>query len=230
MNTMKYFPWLNISKKYGVRLEEIKIDKNGFFDLDKIDKIAKNKNTRLIIEALRLVGDGDACVHTASSWGATTPSAVRCRLALGDQVLGDLGLALQPGQPWLLVHASHLLAGSQSLAHGRDELAVGGCLLLQRPGRQQVQSGAHLRPGHHRIRAGAVAAGGLAVGHISTVKRPSTLLKGPAVEPQKEQRSAIGLPLELMFARCYAVRGHLSAVCQQRSHTRPHVALRCPVL
>ena len=43
-----YFPWLNISKKYGVKLEEIKIDKNGFFDLDKIDKIARNKNTRLI--------------------------------------------------------------------------------------------------------------------------------------------------------------------------------------
>jgi hypothetical protein len=29
--------------------------------------------------------------------------------------------------------------------------------------------------------------------HISTVKRPSTVLKGPAVEPQKEQRSAISL-------------------------------------
>jgi hypothetical protein len=56
------------------------------------------------------------------------------------------------------------------------------------------------------------------------------LLKGPAVEPQKEQRSAIGLPLELMFVQCYAVRGHLSAICQQPSHTRPHVALRCPVL
>jgi hypothetical protein len=28
----------------------------------------------------------------------------------------------------------------------------------------------------------------------------------------------------------YAVRGQLSAICQQRSRTRPHVALRCPVL
>lgn len=43
-----YFPWLNITKKYGVKLEEIKIDKKGFFDLDKIDKIARNKNTKLI--------------------------------------------------------------------------------------------------------------------------------------------------------------------------------------
>jgi hypothetical protein len=42
---------------------------------------------------------------------ATSAVALRGRLALGDQVLGDLGLSLQPGQPWLLVHAGHLLAG-----------------------------------------------------------------------------------------------------------------------
>ena len=53
-----YFPWLNISKKYGVKLEEIKIDKNGFFDLDKIDKIAKNKNSRLITLSHVLYNNG----------------------------------------------------------------------------------------------------------------------------------------------------------------------------
>jgi len=37
-------------------------------------------------------------------------------------------------------------------------------------------------------------------------------------------------PEPWMLPRCYAVRGHLSAVCQQRSHTRPRVALRRPVL
>jgi hypothetical protein len=41
--------------------------------------------------------------------GVTTTSAVRY-LALGDQVLGDLGLSLQPSQPRLLVQAGHVLA------------------------------------------------------------------------------------------------------------------------
>jgi len=53
-----YFPWLNISKKHGVKLEEIKIDNNGFFDLDKIDKIAKNKNTKLITLSHVLYNNG----------------------------------------------------------------------------------------------------------------------------------------------------------------------------
>jgi cysteine desulfurase/selenocysteine lyase len=53
-----YFPWLNISKKHGVQLEEIKIDKNGFFDLDKIDKIAKKKNSRMITLSHVLYNNG----------------------------------------------------------------------------------------------------------------------------------------------------------------------------
>jgi len=53
-----YFPWLNVSKNYGVKLEEVKIDKNGFFDLDKIDKIAKNKNSRLITLSHVLYNNG----------------------------------------------------------------------------------------------------------------------------------------------------------------------------
>jgi hypothetical protein len=40
----------------------------------------------------------------------------------------------------------------------------GGRLLFQRPGQQQVKAGSHLRPGHHGVGAGTVAAGGLAVG------------------------------------------------------------------
>lgn len=53
-----YFPWLNISKKFGVKLEEIKINDMGFFDLDKIDKIAKNKNARLITLSHVLYNNG----------------------------------------------------------------------------------------------------------------------------------------------------------------------------
>lgn len=53
-----YFPWLNISKKFGVKLEEIKINDKGFFDLDKIDKIAKNRNARLITLSHVLYNNG----------------------------------------------------------------------------------------------------------------------------------------------------------------------------
>jgi len=53
-----YFPWLNLSKKYGVILEEIKINNQGFFDLDKIDKIAKKKNTKLITLSHVLYNNG----------------------------------------------------------------------------------------------------------------------------------------------------------------------------
>jgi hypothetical protein len=79
---------------------------------------------------------------------ARTSSAVAlyCRLALGDQVLSDLSLTFQPGQSRLLVHPRDLFAGGQTLARDRDDLAVGGRLLLQGPGRQLVQPGAQLRP------------------------------------------------------------------------------------
>jgi hypothetical protein len=66
-------------------------------------------------------------------WATSASAVALARLALGDQPLGDLGLSLQPGEPWLLVHASQLLAGGQPLAHDRDDLAVGGRLLLQSP-------------------------------------------------------------------------------------------------
>jgi len=53
-----YFPWLNISKKFGVKLEEININDKGFFDLDKIDKVAKNRNARLITLSHVLYNNG----------------------------------------------------------------------------------------------------------------------------------------------------------------------------
>jgi hypothetical protein len=66
-----------------------------------------------------------------ATWRQAQPNsigvALRC-LPLGDQVLGDLGLPLQPRQPRLLVHAGHLLAGGPPLAHDGDHLMVGGRL------------------------------------------------------------------------------------------------------
>lgn len=45
-------------KKFGVKLEEIKINDKGFFDLDKIDKVAKNRNARLITLSHVLYNNG----------------------------------------------------------------------------------------------------------------------------------------------------------------------------
>lgn len=53
-----YFPWLNISKKFGVKLKEITIDNKGFFDLDMIDKIAKSNNAKLITLSHVLYNNG----------------------------------------------------------------------------------------------------------------------------------------------------------------------------
>jgi hypothetical protein len=59
-------------------------------------------------------------------------------LPLGEQLLGGLGLALQPGQPRLLIHPGDLLTSSQPLAHDRDDLTVGRRLLLEHPAGQQL--------------------------------------------------------------------------------------------
>jgi hypothetical protein len=57
-----------------------------------------------------------------------------------DELLGDFGLALQPGQPEWAVHPRHRLPALESTAHDGDHLAVGGGLLGQRPGWQQVEA------------------------------------------------------------------------------------------
>ena len=80
----------------------------------------------------------------------TLPWTVLCRsLPPSYQVLSDLGLALQPRQSRLLVHAGHLLARRQASAHDRDDLAVGSRLLFQRPRRPQDAGD---RPGSGRDR------------------------------------------------------------------------------
>ena len=61
---------------------------------------------------------------------------VLSRLTLREEVLTDLGLALQPRQPWFLIHSGNRLAGGQSLAHHRDHLAITSHLLFQGPGWQ----------------------------------------------------------------------------------------------
>ena len=53
-----YFPWLNISKKFDVKLKEITIDNKGFFDLDMFDKIAKSNNAKLITLSHVLYNNG----------------------------------------------------------------------------------------------------------------------------------------------------------------------------
>jgi hypothetical protein len=49
----------------------------------------------------------------------------RRRGARSDELLGDLGLALQLGEPERPVHGHHELSALQPLAHDGDDLAVG---------------------------------------------------------------------------------------------------------
>jgi hypothetical protein len=83
--------------------------------------------------------------------------------ARGDELLGDLGLALQPSKPQRPVHRHHTLAALQPLPHHRDDRAVGGRLLLQRPGRQQPKPGPEFRLG--QVGVGTTAAGASGQAH-----------------------------------------------------------------
>jgi hypothetical protein len=70
-----------------------------------------------------------------SSW-----AVVRRPPSLCNQLLGDLGLALQPGQPRLVVHASPLLARAQALAHDLDDLSMAAAFC------SSAQVGSRCRP------------------------------------------------------------------------------------
>jgi len=39
-----YLPWLQISKKKGVKLHELKIDENGYFELDELESLLRSAN------------------------------------------------------------------------------------------------------------------------------------------------------------------------------------------
>jgi hypothetical protein len=72
-------------------------------------------------------------------------------------------------------------------------------LLFQRPRREQVQAGPHLRACHHGQGPLPWPRAAWQSAHISTVNRPSTLLNGPLKAPQNEQWSAIPSSLEHLF-------------------------------
>jgi hypothetical protein len=69
-----------------------------------------------------------------------------------------------------------------------------------------------------------VAAGGLAVGAHQDREQALHLLKGPALDPQKEQRSAVVSALELTFEECYG----FPASCQQVVSCDPARRLASP--
>jgi hypothetical protein len=76
-------------------------------------------------------------------------------LAFGEQLLGGLGLALQPGQARLLVHPCDLLTRRQPLAHDCEGLAVAATFWAS----TQLRSGSRLA----RISAGVICGKGAAV-------------------------------------------------------------------
>jgi len=58
-----------------------------------------------------------------------------------DELLSDLGLPLREGQPQRPMHRHDRHTAFQPPAQDGDDLAVGGRLLFQRPGWEQVQAG-----------------------------------------------------------------------------------------
>jgi cysteine desulfurase / selenocysteine lyase len=53
-----YLPWLQLSKRKGVKINELKIDENGYFDFTNLEKLAKKKNTKLITLSHALYNSG----------------------------------------------------------------------------------------------------------------------------------------------------------------------------
>lgn len=53
-----YLPWLRVSKRKGVKLNELKIDENGYFDLANLQMLAKKENTKLITLSHALYNNG----------------------------------------------------------------------------------------------------------------------------------------------------------------------------
>ena len=81
-----YFPWLNISKKFGVKLKEITIDNKGFFDLDRIDKITKSNNVKLI-----------TLIHVLYNEGTIMPVEQVCKIAKRHNILYSIDAAQSLG-------------------------------------------------------------------------------------------------------------------------------------
>ncbi|MDP9498674.1 MAG: aminotransferase class V-fold PLP-dependent enzyme, partial [Thermoproteota archaeon] len=53
-----YLPWLQLSKRKGVKINELEIDENGYFDFTNLEKLAKKKNTKLITLSHALYNSG----------------------------------------------------------------------------------------------------------------------------------------------------------------------------
>ena len=53
-----YLPWLQLSKTKGVKINELEIDENGYFDFTNLEKLAKKKNTKLITLSHALYNSG----------------------------------------------------------------------------------------------------------------------------------------------------------------------------
>ena len=53
-----YFPWLYIAKRKKLKIKVLKIDQNGFFDIDELEELAKLKESKLLVLSHVLYNNG----------------------------------------------------------------------------------------------------------------------------------------------------------------------------
>ena len=61
-----YLPWLQVSKKKGVKLHELKIDENGYFELDELETLLKSANNAGYRGSTRLITLSHALYNTGT--------------------------------------------------------------------------------------------------------------------------------------------------------------------
>jgi cysteine desulfurase/selenocysteine lyase len=57
-HSANYLPWLQLSRRKSVKIDELRIDENGFFDVAELEKMSKKKNTRLVVLSHALYNNG----------------------------------------------------------------------------------------------------------------------------------------------------------------------------
>lgn len=82
-HSANYLPWLQVSKKKGVKLHELKIDENGYFELDELETLLKSANNASYRGSTRLI----TLSHALYNIGTIMPVVEVGKIARKNQAL-----------------------------------------------------------------------------------------------------------------------------------------------